>query len=322
VVSALLWLAFAADPCAVDIDRAVAATPSAAMAYACAYELGESHRRVGVRAEPLMVLKACYAAAIGHDSAFSRGDIAIQQSIAHRTGDPAASLSPAWAALPRRLDLDQAEAIDRDTQAMAYALGYVVGVPYARLGLTVDWQGFTLGYLHARYARADALGAEARARAILAMDELVRQRQAQQSAAAARDGEAFRARFAAAPGVIDDGGALYRIIDPGTGSTPGERDVVRVRYRAMRIDGSELEATPGEHPVDLPMPGLLPGLRQVLARLRAGSEVEIVLPGALARGSDWSTDLPGNATLRYRLSLVDVVPYARIVQPPADALGN
>ncbi len=296
--------------CMVDRLAALGSDSAARIAYASGYTLGDAQHAQGIAADPLVYLKAFRAGASGQPSAFSVQDLALHQSIGHRTADPQRSEPLAWDAMPVRIDLGQPQPIDTQAQGVGYALGYVTGIPYQRLGLSVDWQGFALGFLDGRYGRPSLLPAAALDAAWESLEAELISAKARQSQDAAIAGDRFRRAYATRSDTIAlPEGVLYRLIQGGDGDIPDDDDVVRIRYRATRVDGGDVESTPRDHPVDLPMPGLFAGLRLALSRIRSGSEVEIDVPGSLARGSAWSNELPGDSTLVYHLHLDGVVRY-------------
>lgn len=121
-------------------------------------------------------------------------------------------------------------------------------------------------------------------------------------------GEAFLAKNAKAEGIkVLPDGLQYRVIQEGTGVAPSTNDLVFVKYRGRRLDGTEF----GRHDRFLTrVDGGIQGWQDALKRMRVGSKLEIFVPAALAFGDEGDEYLhiePGAAVV-YDLELVSIAP--------------
>jgi len=122
-------------------------------------------------------------------------------------------------------------------------------------------------------------------------------------------GDAFLAENRTKEGVITlPSGLQYRILKAGNGRTPAEAYTVEIHYRGTLVNGTEFESTyrTGQ-PATLPVKGLIPGWREALKLMPAGSKGQIFIPPQLAYGQQGSgSDIGPNATLIYELELIAI----------------
>jgi len=79
------------------------------------------------------------------------------------------------------------------------------------------------------------------------------------------------------------GGVQYRVIKNGVGASPDLKDIVRVNFRAMLLDGTEFDSSrrrggPSSFRVD----EAIPGLQDVLQYMEEGARWEVYIPSELA----------------------------------------
>jgi FKBP-type peptidyl-prolyl cis-trans isomerase len=120
--------------------------------------------------------------------------------------------------------------------------------------------------------------------------------------------EAFLAKNARAEGIkVLPDGLQYRVIHEGIGAVPATNDLVFVKYRGRRLDGTEFS----RHDRFLTrLDGGIQGWQDALQRMRVGSKLEIFVPAALAFGDEGEEYLhiePGCAVI-YELELVSIAP--------------
>jgi FKBP-type peptidyl-prolyl cis-trans isomerase len=138
-----------------------------------------------------------------------------------------------------------------------------------------------------------------------------RQRAELERAEAARhssqDGAAFLAASKARPGVtVLASGVQYRVLKSGTGKRPTDKGTALCRYRGVLADGSVFDRGDDKAPIALRVAGLVPGLREALLLMPAGSRWEIVIPPALGFGARGVQGVGPNAVLIYTVDLVGV----------------
>lgn len=106
--------------------------------------------------------------------------------------------------------------------------------------------------------------------------------------------------------VVLPDGVQYKVLRPGTGKTPTADDTVRIHFKLFKVDGTEVGSTyGGGNPRVVELARALPGLREVLTRMKVGARYQIVLPPGMA-ANNRERDDAGAAV--YDLELVSIVP--------------
>ncbi|HET7755674.1 MAG TPA: FKBP-type peptidyl-prolyl cis-trans isomerase N-terminal domain-containing protein [Steroidobacteraceae bacterium] len=123
-------------------------------------------------------------------------------------------------------------------------------------------------------------------------------------------GTRFLAEHGKQAGVLTTASGLqYRVLKAGTGAKPLIGNVVLANYRGTLLNGTEFERSPDEQPGRLIVAQAIPGLREALLTMSAGSKWQLVLPAALAYGERGAgTDVGPNQVLQFELELVGIEP--------------
>jgi FKBP-type peptidyl-prolyl cis-trans isomerase FklB len=124
-----------------------------------------------------------------------------------------------------------------------------------------------------------------------------------------KEGQAFLAEHAKQEGVkTTPSGLQYRVIEEGTGKTPGPENTVTVHYRGKLVDGTEFDSSHqrGE-PATFPVSGVIPGWTEGLQLMKEGAKYELVIPPALAYGENGAGPVIGpNSVLVFEVELIKV----------------
>ena len=132
-------------------------------------------------------------------------------------------------------------------------------------------------------------------------------------------GAAFLAENKKKPGVmtkevkLPDGKSAelqYKILNEGSGPSPGSNDVVEVKYRGTFIDGKEFDGTDrrGDKPTRFPVRGVVRGWTEALEMMKTGAKWEIYLPSDLAYGDNGNRGIEPGSTLIFDMELVGFNP--------------
>ncbi|MGB5259386.1 MAG: FKBP-type peptidyl-prolyl cis-trans isomerase [Gammaproteobacteria bacterium] len=125
-----------------------------------------------------------------------------------------------------------------------------------------------------------------------------------------KDANSFFEQNARIDGVISlDSGAQYRVIKPGSGTSPSASDSVVLHYVGTRLDGTVIDDTYTEGlPMALSMGEVLPVWREVLQKMEEGAEFELYIPANLAtRNSTRKRSITGFEPHMYLIELIQVV---------------
>lgn len=126
--------------------------------------------------------------------------------------------------------------------------------------------------------------------------------------------DAFLAQNKAKSGVRTlPSGVQYRVVETGNGAKPTQASDVQLQYKGTLPDGTVLidtnQAQQGQPagPVSLKVSQIpLPGLREALTQMPAGSRWEIVLPGDKAYGTTIQAGRMANQAVVFDVKLVSV----------------
>ncbi len=123
-----------------------------------------------------------------------------------------------------------------------------------------------------------------------------------------KKGEAFLAENKTKGGVVTlPSGLQYKILKAGDGKKPKEADTVECHYRGTLIDGTLLDSSEAGKPATFKVTAVIPGWREALQLMPAGSKWQIFIPPHLAYGEKGGGGKIGpNATLILELELIAI----------------
>jgi FKBP-type peptidyl-prolyl cis-trans isomerase len=202
---------------------------------------------------------------------------------------------------------------------ISYYLGILIGEGLKKQGIGNPNFDYVFQGVRDSYAGRSQLSEEQLRNAKVMLDaEMKRLAERFQQVAEHNDqaGQAFRDEYAQRDGVQrTDSGLLYRVIDPGAGSSPTQTDTVRVTYSGTHIDGTQfLQSTDGTFVLkDV----RIEGLRQALHLMKPGATWELVIAPALAFGASAQPNIGPNSTIIVELTLHEInpPPSAEATQP-------
>lgn len=136
---------------------------------------------------------------------------------------------------------------------------------------------------------------------------------AEQAAAGAgnkKTGDAFLAKNSAQEGVkVTKSGLQYKVIQAGTGATPGLDDTVSCNYRGTLIDGTEFDASEKHGgPASFPVGRVIAGWTEALQMMKVGAKWQLFIPAELAYGnSPPGPPIQAGSVLIFDIELLDIV---------------
>ena len=213
-------------------------------------------------------------------------------------------------------------------QKASYAIGMNLGGGLHRQNIDVDSEALVQGMKDALSGNKTLL-TEEEARAALMqlqseMQSKMQAKQAQESEANKKEGDAFLAANKTKEGVVTlPSGLQYKILTPGTGPKPTPTDSVVCNYKGTLINGTEFDSSykRGE-PATFPVTGVIKGWTEALQLMPVGSKWQLFVPADLAYGPRGTPGGPigPNATLIFEVELVSIKekpPAPDKVPPPA-----
>jgi FKBP-type peptidyl-prolyl cis-trans isomerase FklB len=122
-------------------------------------------------------------------------------------------------------------------------------------------------------------------------------------------GQEFLAKNATAEGVIVTAtGLQYKVINSGSGATPGPTDTVRTHYHGTFIDGRVFDSSVDRGaPLEFPVNGVISGWTEALQLMQEGDKWQLFVPPELAYGQRGVGPIPGNTTLVFEVELIKVL---------------
>jgi FKBP-type peptidyl-prolyl cis-trans isomerase len=104
-------------------------------------------------------------------------------------------------------------------------------------------------------------------------------------------------------------GLRYRVLEPGTGDTPGYRDTVTVHYRGTNQAGEVFDESYSRgRPARFALTGVVEGFSEGLQLMREGARYRLIIPSYLAYGRRGSPDgrIGPDETLTFEVELIKV----------------
>ena len=209
--------------------------------------------------------------------------------------------------------------LEEETPRINYSLGYQIGGDFKRQGVEMDAEAVVQGI---RDALAGAEPQMTPAEMNATLSELKRKVVAEQRKRGVekeleflKQGEAFMQENAKKEGVVTtDSGLQYKVIQPGTGKTPGPEDQVTVHYKGTMIDGKPFDSSYKKNkPATFRVNGVIKGWSEGLQLMKEGGKSQFFIPENLAYGD--------RGPLAHR-TLIFEVELFKVEKPPLEGAAN
>ncbi|MEX2436146.1 MAG: FKBP-type peptidyl-prolyl cis-trans isomerase [Balneolaceae bacterium] len=199
--------------------------------------------------------------------------------------------------------------------SISYSFGYLQGSQLANEGITdLDMNNFIAGLETGLSEQGSEIN-DAEMRTII--QAYLQQKQVEQMQQMEAESEVNREEASQFLEVnaeneditVTDSGLQYRVLEEGSGESPGPEDEVEVHYRGTLLDGEEFDSSYSRNETaTFPLNRVIPGWTEGLQLMTEGSKYEFFIPSDLAYGSNPppGSIIPPGAVLVFEVELIDI----------------
>lgn len=184
----------------------------------------------------------------------------------------------------------------------SYAIGLDMGMQFRRRDTPLDMESLMAGIQAGLTGAEPKYDQETCGMALQQLQQLM-------STKAASAQKAYLAENSTKEGVkVTKSGLQYKVIQAGTGKTPGPTDTVKCNYRGTLIDGTEFDAS-AKHggPASFPVNRVIAGWTEALQMMKVGAKWQLFIPAELAYGnSPPGPPIEPGSTLIFDIELLDI----------------
>jgi FKBP-type peptidyl-prolyl cis-trans isomerase len=202
-------------------------------------------------------------------------------------------------AAPKAADSELKDARQKGSYGIGVGVGKSLSAAFPDLDLELFAQGLK-----------DAFGGKPARLTDQQIQEALQAYQQEAAAKKAKEGESFMAENKKKPGVMTTASGLqYKVLKEGTGKVPKATDTVSVNYEGRLIDNTVFDTSAKTGgPARFQVGGVIPGFREALLAMKAGSKWQVYIPANLAYGASPppGSRISPNAPLVFDLELIDV----------------
>jgi len=217
--------------------------------------------------------------------------------------------------------LSAAEALKFEDQTTRtnYSLGYQIGGDFKRQGVEMDTEAVVQGIRDALAgAEPQMTPAEMNATLTELKRKVVtnqRQRNVERELDYLKEGKEFLEQNARKEGVVTtESGLQYKVINEGSGKSPGPEDQVTVHYKGTMIDGKPFDSSYKKNkPATFRLNGVIKGWSEGLQLMKEGGKSQLFIPQSLAYGK--------RGPLAHR-TLIFEVELLKVEKPPLEGVQD
>lgn len=205
-------------------------------------------------------------------------------------------------------------ALESHKDKLSYSIGVEVAKNLKRLSVEVDPDIIGRAVRDVLEDKKLALSDDDLRRILTGHQTDMRQRQAKLMKAQAeekqKEANAFLESNKGKEGIVSlPSGLQYKVLTVGVGPKPAETNTVEIRYRGTFVNGTEFESSEKLYgkPTTQKVASTLPGWREALKLMPAGSKWQLFVPPQLSGNPRAATRDPGaSAVLVYELELISI----------------
>lgn len=214
--------------------------------------------------------------------------------------------------LVAQANAEEAQVLKSQRDVQSYGIGVNIAKSFKRDEVDIDMDLLVKGMKDAMAGDKLLMPEKELRRAMNSFQSELRQKAAARSRIAAVDnkkkGDDFLAQNKNKEGVVTlASGVQYKVLKAGDGKLPTEADMVECHYRGTLLDGTEFDSTEPGKPAMLKVAQLIPGWKEALKLMPAGSKWQLYIPPQLAYGPRGvGSDIGPNETLVFEVELLAV----------------
>lgn len=210
--------------------------------------------------------------------------------------------------------VEPAQSLDNNSDSVSYSIGYDIGNSFNQQSSgDINLEAFVKGFQNG-YDDADPMLDQGAMKKVLKtyQQEMMKKRKAEQMEASKKnkkEAEEFFEENSQKEGIEEtDSGLQYKVLEEGSGPSPGPEDEVRVHYEGTLIDGTVFDSSHerGE-PAEFQVNKVIKGWQEALQMMNEGGKWKIFVPSELAYGERGAGNQIGpNETLIFEVELLEV----------------
>jgi FKBP-type peptidyl-prolyl cis-trans isomerase FklB len=206
-----------------------------------------------------------------------------------------------------------AQDLSTEKGKLSYAIGWDIGEDIQRRDQEFDVESVIAAIRDSAAGREPQVPADEMVALLTALQQKVRQEQAEAFQKLSEENQKASDDFLAAnlskTGIVAlPSGIQYRIIDEGEGARPGMNSTVKVHYRGSKTNGLEFDSSFARGvPEEFQVENVLKGWQEVLPLMKTGATWQIFVPPELAFGARGNPPVGPNELLIFDLKLVEIV---------------
>jgi len=206
-----------------------------------------------------------------------------------------------------------AQDVSTEKGKLSYAVGWDIGEDIKRRGTEFDVDTIITAIRDSAAGRDSQVPTEEMTTLLTALQQKVRQEQAEAFRKLAEENQQKSTEFLAANAaksgvVVLPSGVQYRIIDEGEGARPGMESTVKVHYRGSKMNGLEFDSSFARGvPEEFTVNSVLRGWQEVLPLMKTGATWQVFVPPEMAFGARGNPPVGPNEALTFDLKLVEII---------------
>jgi FKBP-type peptidyl-prolyl cis-trans isomerase FklB len=206
-----------------------------------------------------------------------------------------------------------AQDVSSEKGKLSYSVGWDIGKDIERRGAEFDVETLIAAIRDSAAGKEPQVPSEEMVALLTALQQKVRQEQAEAFQKLAEENQVKSEEFLAANrsknGIVAlPSGIQYRIIEEGDGARPTMESTVKVHYRGSKVNGLEFDSSFARGvPEQFTVNSVLKGWQEVLPLMKTGSTWQVFVPPELAFGPRGNPPVGPNEALIFDLKLVEIV---------------